>query len=94
MLDRGSSARGSKGVRSIVGSYMELQKGTSQSPPTNCRIASPVFQIVEKQVDLGASGRTMSIGRAMSVSGGALTAVWQSLHETTVPVAAFVPDSD
>lgn len=92
MLDRGTSARGGKGMRVVVGSYLELQKGATQSAEgTNCRIASPVFMVTEKDVGGGSAGVG---GRSQSIfTMAAQKVVWQTLHETSCPVAAF-PKSD
>ena len=91
MLDRGSSARGSKGMRVIVGSYLELQRGAVQVAETNCRIAAPVFQVIEKDMGGGGGGAG---GRSMSVfQMGAPKPVWQSLHETMCPVE-MMPKTD
>lgn len=57
MLDRGSSARGSKGMRVIIGTYLELQRGAKQAVDTNCRIAAPVFQVVDKDSGGGGGGQ-------------------------------------
>jgi hypothetical protein len=48
MMDRGASARGDKGVKVVVGTYKELQRGAvNAAQPVNARISTVVFIVAD-----------------------------------------------